>query len=64
MKKVNIKSTYRAPVLQQVFLLRLEEDLLGASVVDSLGEVESVGQQRVVKDFSDSESGYNDNWLD
>lgn len=62
MKKVNIKSTYRAPALQQVFLLRLEEDLLGASVVDSLGEVESVGQQREEKDFSSS--GYNDHWLD
>ena len=62
MKKVRIKRSYRTPVLQQVFLLKLEEDLLGASVVDSLGEVESVGQQREVKDFSSS--GYNDNWLD
>lgn len=58
MKKVNIKSTYRAPVLQQVFLLRLEEDLLAGASALLGSDVVSTGQQTESMNTNSQEWGY------
>ena len=58
MKRVRIKKSYRTPALQQVFLLRLEEDLLvGASALRGR-EVIATGQETESMNTNSQQWGY------